>query len=93
MFTLVLFLSLLTGCNTRDVVIFDGFSMDDELVGVWQDELTHLGEIFIFNDDGTGVHYRLFNRPTSYRPFVWTRESGYLIIEGSFNGKYSYSIN
>jgi len=92
-FTLVLFLSLLTGCNTPDVVIFDGFSIDDELVGIWQGELTHLGEILIFNDDGTGVNYRLFNRPTSYRPLVWTRENGYLVIEGGVNGKFSYSIS
>ena len=91
---LILCLSLLTGCdNSSEAVLFNGFSEDDELVGIWMYDFTHLGEVLIFNDDGTGVDYRLFTRPPSYRPFVWTRENGYLVIEGGFNGKFSYTIS
>jgi len=95
-FTLVLLLSLLTGCDTPDDdVIFGGFCMNDELIGIWLHYYTHWGIVLIFNDDGTGMEYRLYNG-SSYKSLVWTRENGYLIIEGIFDDssrKFSYSIS
>jgi hypothetical protein len=98
---LALILSLLTGCvNSNDlidveenaaplteVVPFDDFNIDDELVGVWQYDLTHLDIFLIFNADGTGAE-----RQGSYRAFAWTTENGYLIMDGGLDGKFLYFL-
>ena len=100
-FILVLFLSLLTGCdNSNDsidvvenpaplpeVVPFDDFDIDDELIGIWQWSLTHLDVFLIFNADGTGAE-----RQGSDRVFAWTTENGYIIMDGEFSGNYSYFV-
>ena len=100
-FMLALILSLLTGCvNSNDlidveensaplteIVPFDDFNIDDELVGVWQYDFTHMDIFLIFNADGTAAEHQ-----RSYRAFAWTTENGYLIIDGEFGGKFSYVV-
>jgi len=88
---LALVAGLLVGCDNPDaeIVPFDDFNSDDELIGRWQwSTAPHLNVFLIFNADGTGAE-----RQDSYQIFAWTTENGYLIIEGEFSGNFSYSID
>ena len=101
LFTLALLLCLMIGCSNdndviddvessvilSEVVPFEDFNIDYELVGVWQFSLTHLDIILIFNADGTGAE-----RQGSSWMFAWTTENGYVIMDGEFSGKYSYYL-
>ena len=74
---------------------FDDFNIDDELVGIWKYDFTHLDRFLIFNADGTGAER--IGRGGSDRMFTWTTENGYLIMANGdvfreFRGNYSYFI-
>ena len=104
-FMLIIILSLMTGCvNSNDLVDvtenttplteiepFADFNIDDELIGIWQYELTHFDRFLIFGVDGTGAERRGHARPR-YRTFAWTTENGYLITDGELRGKFSYVV-
>ena len=87
---IALLLSILTGCgNSTEIVPFEGFNIDNDLVGVWQHAVTHLNIFLIFNADGTGSERQSYRQT---QMFSWTREDGYLTLEGEFSGNYSYSV-
>jgi len=70
-----------------EIIPFDDFVIDEALIGMWQWELTHLDVFLVFYADGTGTELQ-----SSENTFAWTTENGYLIMEGDFNGHFTYSI-